>query len=138
MATPPVGGTQGQQQGNQVKGDALRGLDLRGFLDLMIAELQNQDPMNPMDNSEMLQQISQIRSIDSTDKLTTTLDSVMLGQSISSASALIGKQVEALSDDAKEVTGKVDSVAIEDGVAKLRIGDAKVGLKNLRRILPAA
>lgn len=136
MQTPPVGvtGTQGQQ----VAGDALRGLDLKGFLDLMIAELQNQDPLNPMDNSEMLQQISQIRSIDSTDKLTTTLDAVLLGQSLSSASALIDKQIEALTDDGNPITGRVDSVTIEEGVPKLRIGESSINLKNLRQILPAA
>jgi flagellar basal-body rod modification protein FlgD len=136
MQTPSVGvtGTQGQQ----APGDALRGLDLKGFLDLMIAELQNKDPLNPMDNSEMLQQISQIRSIDSTDKLTTTLDAVLLGQNLSSASFLIGKQIEALTDEGKNVTGLVDRVTVDAGVPKLRIGTSSISLKNLKQILPAA
>jgi flagellar basal-body rod modification protein FlgD len=136
MQTPSIGvtGTQGQQ----VAGDALRGLDLKGFLDLMIKELQNQDPLNPMDNSQILEQISQIRSIDSTTKLTSTLDAVLLGQNLSSASALIDKQIEALTDDGKTVTGRVDRVTIEEGVPKLRIGDNSINLKNLKQILPAA
>ena len=45
----------------------------------MITELQNQDPLNPMDNTQMLEQINQIRQIGATDKLTSTLDSVLLG-----------------------------------------------------------
>ena len=44
--------------------------NLDDFLKLMIAELQNQDPLDPMENSEMLQQLSQMRSIGATDKLT--------------------------------------------------------------------
>ena len=137
MQTPSVGIT--GQQGQQFEGgDPMGKLDMKAFLDLMIKELQNQDPLNPMDNAQMLEQISQIRSIDSTTKLTTTLDAVLLGQNVSSASSLIDKQIEALTDDGKTVTGRVDSVAIEKGVAKLRIGDSTISLKNLKQILPAA
>ena len=136
MQTPSIGvtGTQGQQ----AAGDPLRGLDMKAFLDLMIKELQNQDPLNPMDNAQMLEQISQIRSIDSTTKLTTTLEAVLLGQNLSSASALIDKQIEALTDDGQTITGRVGSVAIEEGIPKLKVGNSTVDLKNLRHILPAA
>ena len=41
--------------------DAYSDIDIDEFLALMIAELQNQDPLDPMDNSEMVQQIGQIR-----------------------------------------------------------------------------
>ena len=50
---------------------------------------QSQDPLDPMDNDQMLNQISQLRSIGATDKLTNTLDSVLLGQNITSSTALI-------------------------------------------------
>ena len=52
----------------------LRDLDLNEFLQLMITELQNQDPLDPMDNSEILQQITQIREISATDSLQETLE----------------------------------------------------------------
>ena len=42
---------------------ALQNLNMNDFLKLMISELQNQDPLNPMDNSQLLQQISQMREI---------------------------------------------------------------------------
>ncbi len=48
--------------------------------------MQNQDPMNPMDNSQMLQQISQIREIGSTNQLTETLTSFATGQGLTMAS----------------------------------------------------
>ena len=41
--------------------DSFTDIDIDEFLALMIAELQNQDPLDPMDNSEMVQQIGQIR-----------------------------------------------------------------------------
>src|SRR5687767_660853 len=79
--------------------DAINDLELGTFLELMIAELQNQDPLNPLDNKDMLAQISQIREVGATDKLTKTLESVLLGQNIASATNLIGADISALSDD---------------------------------------
>ena len=79
--------------------DAINDLDVSSFLKLMITELQQQDPLNPLDNKDMLDQIAQIRAISSSDKLSTTLNSVLLGQNIASATNLIGADVSALTDD---------------------------------------
>ena len=122
----------------------LRDLELDHFLQLMIAELENQDPLDPMDNSELLQQINQIREVSATDKLTETLEAVLTGQNLSNASSLIGKRVEALDDAAEEVSGIVDRISIEvaengDGARelKLHIGDNQISLNNIRTVLPA-
>jgi hypothetical protein len=101
--------------------DAINDLDLNTFLELMIAELQNQDPLNPLDNKDMLAQISQIREVGATDKLTQTLESVLLGQNIASATNLIGADITALSDDAESVEGVVKHVSIDKGQPKLHV-----------------
>src|SRR3989304_422359 len=85
--------------------EAIEDIDLGSFLELMIAELQNQDPLNPLDNKDMLAQISQIREVGATDKLTKTLESVLLGQNIASATNLIGATIDGLSDDNQRVAG---------------------------------
>ena len=120
----------------------LRDVDVNKFLDLLLAELQNQDPLNPMDNSEMLQQISQIREISATNQLSDTLSSVLLGQSVATASSLIGKRVSALTDDARNVEGVVDRVSMErDGtdeskrVIRVFVNGQKVELGNIREIV---
>lgn len=94
-------------------------LDIDDFLNLMIAELQNQDPLNPMDNAQMMQQLSQIREIAATDKLTSTLDSLLVGQNLATASSMIGKTVRALADG-KRLQGQVESVAVEQGAGGAR------------------
>ena len=75
------------------KSSSLSGVKLDDFLKLLITELQNQDPLNPTDNAQILEQISQIRSIESTTQLGQTLESVKLGQNLASASALIDRQI---------------------------------------------
>jgi flagellar basal-body rod modification protein FlgD len=131
MAVDGVGGSSSTQGSNQ-RGDRMNDLDTDAFLKLMIAEMQNQDPLDPMDNTKMLEQISQIRSISSNDKLANTLDSVLLGQNISSANSLIGKEVQALSTENKNITGVVTRATIVNGEPFLTIGD--VGFAKLSNV----
>jgi len=106
---------------NQAFGAAntLNDLDLDAFLHLMIAQLQNQDPLNPLENNELLAQISQIREVGATEKLTETLDAVLLGQNISSATNLLGADVVALTDEGQRVSGNVRVVSIVNGQPQL-------------------
>ena len=79
------------------------------FLQLMIAELQSRIRSIPMDNSELVQQIGAIRELSATTKLTSTLDTVLMGQNLSTASGLIGKKVDALDDQGNTVQGSCRS-----------------------------
>ena len=114
--------------------DRMNDLTMTDFIKMMVAELENQDPMDPMSNTEMLSQINQMRSITSSDKLSASIESLTLGQSLSTASSLIGQTVTGINSLGKEVTGKVDKVKIEDGVAKLYIGSSIVEVSNVTAI----
>lgn len=116
------------------------------FLQLMITELQNQDPMDPMENSEMLQQISQIREIGATDQLRESLEMMQQHQGLSTASGLIGKQVQALDDKGYVYFGVVKSVQItpnDDGsremTLKVDTGEetTEVKIDDVYAIMPA-
>ncbi|MDN0124177.1 flagellar hook assembly protein FlgD [Yersinia aleksiciae] len=66
------------------------------FLTLLVAQLKNQDPTNPMENNELTTQLAQINTVSGIEKLNTTLGSIS-GQIDSSqslqASSLIGHGV---------------------------------------------
>jgi flagellar basal-body rod modification protein FlgD len=141
MATAGVSSTQNQgvtgQTGAQAPNhDAFQDLNLDTFVKLLVTELSNQDPMQPMDNSQILQQVSQIRAIESNTRLTDTLQSVQLGQAMATASSLLGKTVKGLDASSNNVTGAVDRVSVANGVAQVHIGDKTVDLKNISDILP--
>jgi flagellar basal-body rod modification protein FlgD len=66
------------------------------FLTLLTTQLQNQDPTDPMDNSEMVTQLAQISTISSIEDVTTTLEGISSQISASEtlqASALVGNGV---------------------------------------------
>lgn len=140
-------GSSGTSKSSAAKyGSGINDLDMDQFLQLMIAELQNQDPLDPTKNSEMLQQIGQIREIGATDQLRSSLDSLQQSQGISTASSLIGKQVQALTDDGYVLFGVVNSVQLtpnDDDTRELRLkvntGDQVVDVKmdDIFTILPA-
>ena len=114
--------------------DRLNELTMSDFIKMMVAELENQDPMNPISNTEMLQQISQMRSITSSDRLTTSIEALSMGQALSTASSLIGKTVTGVNTLGNDVEGTVDRVTIENGEARLFIGSSIVNVGNVTAI----
>jgi flagellar basal-body rod modification protein FlgD len=134
-----ISGASGTEPQNGVRD--LKDLDIDQFLKLMIAELTNQDPLNPMDNTQLVQQIGELRSIAASDQLTGTLQSMQTQQSLTTASSLIGKRVTAISTDNQNVTGTVSSVSVEvdpennaKRTYKVKIGNQTIDLQNVRNV----
>jgi len=95
----------------------------RGFsTKMLVTELQNQDPTQPMSNTDLMNQVSQIRRSTATQQLTSTLQSVALGQSIASAGSLIGATVTGTDSNGNSVSGTVNSASISNGSAVLNVG----------------
>ncbi len=114
--------------------NSLDSLSTQDFTQMLVAELQNQDPTSPVTNSELMQEVSQIRSIQSTDNLTTTLQSVLLGQNVATAGNLIGRAVQGNDAQGNAVSGTVSSVSIVNGSATLNVGNSTLPLSNVTQI----
>ena len=80
------------------------------FLYLLTQQLQYQDPMNPMDNSEMLAQEAQFATLEQMEALTSSFSEF---SSIYQANSLLGQNVE-VNVDGKKTSGKVDYVDFSD------------------------
>lgn len=66
------------------------------FLKLLVAQLNNQDPMNPMDNAEMTSQIAQINTVTGIQQLNSTVKSMAEqfgGMQLLQSSSLVGRSV---------------------------------------------
>ncbi len=136
MANSAVGGIQGSVGAQSTTSDAYANLNIDDFMKLLISELQNQDPLDPVKNKDLVEQIGQIRAIQANQYLTTTLTGVMLGQNLNTAAAMLGRKISGLDDSGKEVQGKVTGVVFQNGAAKLHVGDQVVSLSNVQKILP--
>jgi len=66
------------------------------FLKLLVTQLKNQDPLNPMDNAQMTSQMAQISTVEGIDKLNATLKMILEGSNENQAmqaAALVGHGV---------------------------------------------
>lgn len=85
-------------------------LSSEDFMRIMFTQLANQDPFQPSDSSALLEQMNSIRSIEANIDLMERLDTLVFENKLSSASNLIGKEVEGLSIEGDRVSGTVETV----------------------------
>jgi flagellar basal-body rod modification protein FlgD len=65
-------------------------LDYSDFLQLMVAQLQNQDPLNPTDSSQFMSQIAEFSNVEQGINANSKLDQLLVNSNISQASTMIG------------------------------------------------
>jgi len=82
------------------------GLSTSDFMKLFLAQMTNQDPTKPMDDSQMLSELSQMTEVSTLQQVQTALAGSQLAQS----SALIGKTVTGSDVNGTAVSGVVSSV----------------------------
>ena len=70
------------------------------FLKLLVTQMQNQDPLNPMDNAQVTSQMAQLSTVTGIDKLNVTLqalsDSMLTNQSLQSTSIPLSGSASAM------------------------------------------
>lgn len=86
------------------------------FLELMITQLKNQDPLSPQDNTEFIAQLAQFSSVESLDKLNNNFNSFtsnFVANQALQASSLVGRSVTVPTDTAMLELGGVVSASID-------------------------
>ncbi len=132
--------------GSRSSDEGLGDISSNDFMNLLITQLQYQDPFEPMDNEEMLNQMSTIRELELTTRLTDKIDQLTDQQRFASVASLIGKFVRGEVGDGEgstlTVEGTVSSITFtKEGNILLELEDGtKLPLADLQHIsdLPEA
>ncbi|EKE22308.1 MAG: Flagellar hook capping protein [uncultured bacterium] len=109
-------------------------IDNDDFMTLLFTQLKNQDPMKPMDSSEMMGQIATLNSLNALLAIKESITALNESQTLSYASSLIGKTINAVpdtSDTSTIVTGVVTSMTTYNGETLVQIGDTDVDLSTI-------
>jgi flagellar basal-body rod modification protein FlgD len=118
--------------------DKTHQLGKQDFLKLLMAQLQNQDPMKPMDDSQMIAQMAQFSALEATTQLQQTIQQSNNVQTIFGAGALIGKYIQANQADGTDLSGAVTGVDFTStgGVVSptLRVNGADVDYSTVIRV----
>ena len=95
---------------------SIGGLNMNDFLTLMTAQLQNQDPLNPTDSNQFLNQLSELSTVEGISQLNGTLSSLsssMLSSQALSSAALVGHNILAPASAANYVAGSTLAGAVQ-------------------------
>lgn len=100
------------------------------FLQLLMTQMQYQDPLNPMENTEMVAQLAQFSAL---EQMSNVYKSTAYSQGLN----MIGKQIEATiyNESAREyedVKGVVSSVIVKNGETYVRVGDKDVPVDKVQ------
>jgi flagellar basal-body rod modification protein FlgD len=97
-STSPPTATQSQTQ-----------VDYNSFLKLLVAQMKNQDPTNPMDSTQYVAQLASFSNVEQSVQINAKLDQLLQSSSLAQADALIGRTVTSADDS---LSGKVASVRL--------------------------
>jgi flagellar basal-body rod modification protein FlgD len=92
------------------------------FLKLFVAQLQHQDPMNPMQDSDFMGQMASFSTLEQVSNMASQNTKIAQSLTTTSAVNLIGRDVTWVDKDKLEHTGKVEKVATIDGKPSLTVG----------------
>ncbi|MBI6704059.1 flagellar hook assembly protein FlgD [Pseudomonas viridiflava] len=125
------------QNPTPTKTDSTGTLGKDSFLQLLVTQMKNQNPLDPQDNTEFVAQLAQFSSVESLQNLTTTVDSIAGSYQSSQAlqaSSLVGRSViiNAGSTAVDTAKGMVGSIAVPatSSVTSVKIYDAQSNLVN--------
>jgi flagellar basal-body rod modification protein FlgD len=117
------------------------------YMKLLVTQLQNQNPLDPMDNNQMASQLAQLSQLEQIETLNTKFSDVVATSQRSYASSLIGKQVSftvtdasgnPLTDDSGNdqiASGAVDGIITQGSDTALQVGDYTVSLDDILTVM---
>jgi flagellar basal-body rod modification protein FlgD len=104
-------------------------LDKQAFLELLIAQLSNQDPSKPMDSDSLMTQTSQMASMEALTELSTTQRESFALQMRANAAGMVGQQVSYLGPDgATPVSGTASTVSFAGAVPTVTVDGVEIAL----------
>jgi len=106
------------------------------YMNLLITQLQNQNPLEPLDNNEMASQLAQFSQLQQLESMNESFAKVLANTELTYANSLIGKKVSFMLETetgAADITsGIVEQIYNNvDGEIFLRVGDYMFGLENI-------
>lgn len=132
MAIPRVGAGTVQQQVKEFKPSTM---DKDAFLNLLVTQLRNQNPLQPMEDKEFISQMAQFSSLEQMQNMNKTMK-------LESAYNIVNKLVKASykdkeSNEVKDIAGIVSMVRVEDDKILAKVNGIEVPFDAIKEITDA-
>lgn len=130
--------TSSATQSNSLYGAETSEMGKEDFLKLLVAQLSNQDPLEPLNNEEFVAQMATFSQLEQLTNLNGTVESLAQGGILSSTASLLGKTVttsELIDEEEVEITGTVEAVSFKDGKSMMTIDGNEYDVSNIIEIV---
>jgi flagellar basal-body rod modification protein FlgD len=118
--------------GNVISNDAGKNtVSKDGFLKLLAAQLQNQDPMNAGDNTQYVAQMAQFSALEQMQNLNSAMQYLIESQKFQEGSLMIGKTAGILQSDGKVLEGEVTGVKVTSSGVKIMVGGSEYSIDSV-------
>jgi flagellar basal-body rod modification protein FlgD len=124
----------GSATSSQYTASTMESLGKNDFLRLLITQMQNQDPLNPVDNKDMISQLAQFSSLEQMTNLNSVLTSTSNLTLGNQAVSLIGKSIVGTTITGEDISGLVEGVNLTGSSPTLIIGSEEVYLSDVSQI----
>ncbi|HAF49529.1 MAG: Flagellar hook capping protein [Synergistales bacterium 54_24] len=99
-------------------------LDKDSFLRILVVQLTNQDPLEPLKDTEFIAQMAQFSELEQMMNISKQLDNLTM-LSLLSSGGLVGRTVSFFDEAGEEVSSRVLSVRFGDGDVTLELASGK-------------
>lgn len=125
MSVDSIGSVLGAE--STAAGVQAKGIDQQDFIKLFVSELQYQDPMQPMDNSQFLLQLSQFEGIELEGETNQGIQDMLTMNSSSQSITLLNHAVDVANEDGSTSSGKITAVNFTSSGVSLTVTDSATG-----------
>ena len=114
-------------------------IGIQDFLKILTAQLNNQDPLKPVDNEQFVAQIAQFATLEQSRELNTKIDALLTSQASVQSVGLLGRTVD-VNQGGRLLTGTVTALSLASGQPQLTVTTAGgafqsgIGLSQLTNI----
>lgn len=104
-------------------------IGIQDFLKILTSQLNNQDPLKPVDNQEFVAQIAQFATLEQSRQLNVKIDDLLTVQSSVQSMGLLGRTVD-VNQNGFIISGKVTTLDVSSGAPMLTITTAAGAFQN--------
>ena len=127
MSPNPVTASAGAADNTQLSSQA--------FLQLLVAQLQYQDPSKPVDTSSFMNETATLTQVQTMEQSAQASTELLAAQRAQTAGSLVGHTVSYTAADGSTQTGYVSAATISSANPTLKIGDNQVDLSQIQQVL---
>lgn len=110
----------GAVSGTSSSGSAAASVSMQDFVRILVSQLNNQDPLKPMDNQEFMTQLAQFTALEQSRQLNQNLEALLAVQSTTQSVGLIGRTVDVAADTGT-VSGSVIQLDFSTGEPRMSV-----------------